>query len=118
MLKRRIGEELWSAMDVELVVTGEPVESPADSELYRVLESTLHDHDAEGIPVPIMAPFAIDAKSTMLRLGVPTYGFSPLRLGPGDGFLELFHGDDERVPVEGLQWGLGVLADAVARFCG
>ena len=117
MLRRRIGEELWSAMDVELVVTGEPVESPADSELYRILESTLHDHDRDGIPVPIMAPFATDAKSTMLRLGVPTYGFSPLRLDPAERFLERFHGVDERVSLDALRFGLPVLYDAVRRFC-
>ena len=117
MLRRRIGEELWSAMDIELVVTGEPVESPADSELYSVLESTLRDHDPDGIPVPIMAPFATDAKSTMLRLGVPTYGFSPLRLDPSERFLERFHGVDERVSLDALRFGLPVLYDAVRRFC-
>jgi len=58
-----------------------------------------------------------DAKHTA-RLGIPTYGFAPLRLKPGDGFLELAHADDERVPIDGLKWGFGVLADAVARFCG
>ena len=43
-----------------------------------------------------MVPFATDAKHTV-RLGVPTYGFSPLRLEPDERFLERFHGVDERV---------------------
>ena len=46
--------------------------------------------------MPFLAPWSTDAKHTA-RIGVPTYGFSPLRLGPGDGFLELFHGDDDKV---------------------
>ena len=41
--------------------------------------ATLRDHDPDGIPLPVMAPFATDAKHTA-PLGVPTYGFSPLRL--------------------------------------
>ena len=43
-----------------------------------------------------MVPFATDAKHTA-DLGVPTYGFSPLRLDPDERFLERFHGVDERV---------------------
>jgi len=64
-----------------------------------------------------MAPFATDAKSTMLRLGVPTYGFSPLRLDRAERFLERFHGVDERVSLDALRFGLPVLYDAVRRFC-
>ena len=64
-----------------------------------------------------MAPFATDAKHTV-RLGFPVYGFSPLRLGPDDRFLERFHGVDERVPLDALRWGLPVLYDVVATFCG
>ncbi len=64
-----------------------------------------------------MAPFATDAKHTA-KLGIPTFGFSPLRLGPDDSFLDLFHGTDERVPVAALRFGLPVLYDVVRRFCG
>ena len=64
-----------------------------------------------------MAPFGTDAKHTT-RLGIPTYGFSPLRLRPEDRFLELFHGADERVSIKGLRFGLPVLYDVVRRFCG
>ena len=61
-LRRLIGEELWAAMDVEVVVSGEPVEAPIDTELYRLIAQTLRDHDPAAVPVPIMAPFATDAK--------------------------------------------------------
>jgi acetylornithine deacetylase/succinyl-diaminopimelate desuccinylase-like protein len=74
-------------------------------------------HDPEGIPVPVLAPFATDAKH-LVRLGVPAYGFSPLRLDPGERFLERFHGVDERVGLAALRWGLPVLYDVVAGFCG
>jgi acetylornithine deacetylase/succinyl-diaminopimelate desuccinylase-like protein len=117
-IRRRIGEELWAATDVEVVVSGEPVAESPDTDLYRILAATLRDHDPEAIPVPAMAPFSTDAKSTSLRLGVPTYGFSPLRMAPGEQFLDRFHGVDERVSLEALRFGLPVLYDVVRRFCG
>ena len=49
--------------------------------------------------------------------GIPTYGFSPLRLEADERLLERFHGVDERVSVEALRWGLPVLYDVVRRFC-
>jgi len=48
---------------------------------------------------------------------VPTYGFSPLRVGPEDGLLALMHADDERVSVDALRFGLTTLWRAVTRFC-
>ncbi len=118
ILRERIGEELWATIDLEIVVMGDAVEAPVDHELYRIMAATLRDHDPDAVPVPIMAPFATDAKYTGTRLGVPTYGFSPLRLAPEDRFLELFHGIDERVSLDALRFGLPVLYDVVRRFCG
>jgi acetylornithine deacetylase/succinyl-diaminopimelate desuccinylase-like protein len=116
-IRRRIGEELWGRLDCDVILVGPPVESPADSVLYGILETAIRDHDPTGIPVPVMAPFGTDAKHTT-RLDIPTYGFSPLRLRPEDHFLDLFHGVDERVSLEALRFGLPVLYDVVRRFCG
>ncbi len=116
-VERRIGPELLAACDIELIAWGEPVESPAEGPLWDTLVATLRDHDPDGIPLPVMAPFATDAKATSL-IGTPTYGFSPLRLDPDERFLERFHGVDERVSVEALRFGLPVLYDVVRRFCG
>lgn len=116
-LRRRIGEELWAVCDVEAFRVGAAVEAARDGELYRTLEATLRDHDPEGLPVPVMVPFATDAKHTV-RLNVPTYGFSPLRLDPEERFLDRFHGVDERLAVDALRFGLPVLYDVVRRFCG
>ena len=116
-LIERLGPDLASACEIELLVFGAPVESPAEGLLFDLLVSTIRDHDPDGIPLPVMAPFATDAKHTD-ALGVPTYGFSPLRLDPDERFLERFHGVDERVSVEALRWGLPVLYDVVRGFCG
>lgn len=115
-LRRRLGEALWARTDLEVTKRGAAVEAPADAPIYRLLEATLRAHDQDGIPVPVMAHFATDAKH-LARMGVPTYGFSPLRLGPGEPYVELFHADDERVSLAALRFGLPVLYDVVRRFC-
>jgi acetylornithine deacetylase/succinyl-diaminopimelate desuccinylase-like protein len=116
-VERRIGPDLLPACEIECLVWGEPVESPAEGPLWDVLVGTLLDHDPEGVPLPIMGPWGTDAKSTV-PLGVPTYGFSPLRLDPDERYLERYHGVDERVALDALRWGLPVLYDVVRRFCG
>lgn len=112
----RLGD-LAPSCTVEHVIGAPPVEAPAEGELYDLMAATIRAHDPEGIPVPVMAPFATDAKSTVM-LDIPTYGFSPLRLEPGERFLERFHGVDERVGLEALRWGLPVLYDVVCGYCG
>jgi acetylornithine deacetylase/succinyl-diaminopimelate desuccinylase-like protein len=50
-------------------------------------------------------------------VGTPTYGFAPFGLEPGEPFLELWHGVDERISLSALRFGLPVLYDVVRRFC-
>ncbi|MFL5684233.1 MAG: M20/M25/M40 family metallo-hydrolase [Chloroflexota bacterium] len=112
----RLGPDLAAVCDIELIVFGAPVEAPAEGVLYDLLAATIREHDPDGIPLPVMVPFATDAKHSA-SLGTPTYGFSPLRLDPDERFLERFHGVDERVSIDALRWGLPVLYDVVRRFC-
>ena len=116
-LRERIGDDLAPFAEPSLRLWGAPVENPAAGPLWDVMTAALRAADPDGIPLPVMAPFATDAKHTT-KLGIPTYGFSPLRLGPDDSFMELFHGTDERVSVEALRFGLPVLYDVVRAFCG
>jgi acetylornithine deacetylase/succinyl-diaminopimelate desuccinylase-like protein len=112
----RLGD-LAQHVGIELVIDAPAVEAPASGELYELLERTIVDHDPDAVPVPVLVPYATDAKHLAV-LDVPAYGFSPLRLDPGAPYLELWHGVDERVSVEALRWGLPVLYDVVRRFCG
>ena len=111
----RLGD-LAEHVDVDLVIHAPAVEAPSDGEAYRLLERTIVDHDPGAVPVPFLVPYATDAKH-LASLDVPTYGFSPLRLAPGAPYLELWHGVDERVGIDALEWGLPVLYDVVRRFC-
>jgi acetylornithine deacetylase/succinyl-diaminopimelate desuccinylase-like protein len=112
----RLGD-LAPQCTVEHVIGRAPVENER-GELYDLLAATLRAHDPDAVPVPVMTPFATDAKTTALVLGVPTYGFTPLRLEPGEPFLARYHGVDERVGLEALRFGLPVLYDVVATWCG
>jgi acetylornithine deacetylase/succinyl-diaminopimelate desuccinylase-like protein len=113
----RIGPELAASCDVALVIYAPAVDAPASGRLYDTMVETIREHDPGSLPVPIIVPYATDAKH-IAALEVPAYGFSPLRLEPGEPFLELWHGVDERVGVDALRWGLPVLYDVVRRFCG
>jgi acetylornithine deacetylase/succinyl-diaminopimelate desuccinylase-like protein len=112
----RLGD-LAPRCTIEHVIGRAPVENER-GDLYRLLADTIRAHDPDGVPVPVMMAFATDAKTTALKLGVPTYGFTPLRLEPGEPFLARFHGVDERVGLDALRWGLPVLYDVVAAYCG
>jgi acetylornithine deacetylase/succinyl-diaminopimelate desuccinylase-like protein len=116
-VEARLGPELVERSTIELLLAGEGVEAPAEGALYEALGGSVAAADSDGVPLPVMAPFGTDAKH-LQSLGVPVYGFSPLRQEPGEAYLERFHGVDERVSIEGLRWGLPVLYDAVRRFCG
>ena len=100
---------------VSAVMAMPPVEAPSDAEIVGYMHDAIRRADPEGIPLPMMITPGTDAKALAL-LGIPTYGFSPLRLEPDMPFLSLFHAHDERVPASALAFGLPVLAEVVGRF--
>jgi acetylornithine deacetylase/succinyl-diaminopimelate desuccinylase-like protein len=100
---------------VESVMTMPPVEWPADAPIVELMVDALRRADPGGVPLTMMITPGTDAKA-MARLGIPTYGFAPLRLAADMPFLSLFHANDERVPVSALEFGLPVLLEVVQRF--
>jgi acetylornithine deacetylase/succinyl-diaminopimelate desuccinylase-like protein len=100
---------------VEAIATLPAVEWPADADIVRTIDDALRAADPDGTPVPMMITLGTDAKA-FADLGIPCYGFAPVRLEPDMPFLSLFHGHDERIPVSALAFGLPVLADVVARY--
>ncbi|MDQ2690091.1 MAG: hypothetical protein M3Y29_07450, partial [Chloroflexota bacterium] len=81
----------------------------------QLMHAAVAAADPEGTAVPMMITPGTDAKA-LAQLGIPCYGFAPLRLDADMPFLSLFHGDDERVPVSALEFGLPVLADVAAGY--
>lgn len=83
-------------------------EMPYDGAVVDAMSRALLAEDPEALVAPYLMSGGTDAKY-FGRLGIRTYGFNPLRL-PGDlDFTALFHGVDERVPVDALQFGCRVL---------
>ncbi|POX50828.1 hypothetical protein C3489_21370 [Streptomyces sp. Ru71] len=84
------------------------LQAPVDSPTYRKMRAAVEEFAPEGHVVPYCMSGGTDAKQ-FSRLGITGYGFSPLKLPEGFDYQALFHGVDERVPVEGLHFGVRVL---------
>jgi acetylornithine deacetylase/succinyl-diaminopimelate desuccinylase-like protein len=97
------------------VVTGDiAVETTFDGDIVNAMTASLQALDSGSVAVPFMMSAGTDAKA-WAPLGVRCFGFAPLRLPPELDFVALFHGVDERVPIESLKFGCGVLDDFLGR---
>ncbi|MFG3530436.1 M20/M25/M40 family metallo-hydrolase [Streptomyces sp. NPDC047917] len=85
-----------------------PLQAPVDSPTFAKLRAAIERFDPAGHVVPYCMSGGTDAKQ-FSRLGITGYGFSPLKLPAGFDYQALFHGVDERVPVEALHFGVRVL---------
>jgi len=92
----------------EFIHTDIAVETTPDGALYDAMTRALVAEDPGAKVIPYCLSAGTDAKS-FSRLGVRCFGFTPLRLPPDLDFSGMFHGVDERVPVEGLRFGVRVL---------
>ncbi|MFF3482785.1 M20/M25/M40 family metallo-hydrolase [Streptomyces sp. NPDC002701] len=84
------------------------LQAPLDSTTYARMRAAVEEFAPEGNVVPYCMSGGTDAKQ-FSRLGITGYGFAPLKLPPGFDYQALFHGVDERVPVEALHFGVRVL---------
>ncbi len=84
------------------------VETTFDGDLVDAMNAAILAVDPDARTVPYMMSGGTDAKA-FVRLGIRCFGFAPLRLPPELDFAALFHGVDERVPVDALQFGAKVL---------
>ncbi|MEU8521794.1 M20/M25/M40 family metallo-hydrolase [Streptomyces sp. NBC_01216] len=84
------------------------LQSPVDSPTFAKLRAAVEHFDPDGHVVPFSMSGGTDAKQ-FSRLGITGYGFSPLKLPPGLDYGAMFHGVDERVPVDALHFGIRVL---------
>jgi acetylornithine deacetylase/succinyl-diaminopimelate desuccinylase-like protein len=91
------------------------VETEFNGAIVDAMAAALRAEDPSGVPVPYLMSGGTDAKSFSL-LGTRCFGFSPLKLPADLDFSSLFHGIDERVPVDALQFGVRVL-DRFLRTC-
>ncbi|HEY7224051.1 MAG TPA: M20/M25/M40 family metallo-hydrolase [Micromonosporaceae bacterium] len=103
-LREVVGDEI----DIEVVERLPPVQTSFDGPLVAAMTAALRAEDPGARPLPYMLSGGTDAKS-FATLGMRCFGFTPLRLPPELNFAALFHGIDERVPIDGLRFGARVL---------
>ena len=85
-----------------------PVETTFDGALVDAMSAAVLAEDPGAKTLPYMLSGGTDAKSFQ-QLGIRNFGFAPLKLPADLDFSALFHGVDERVPVEALKFGTRVL---------
>ncbi|MGW1594572.1 M20/M25/M40 family metallo-hydrolase [Streptomyces sp. NPDC002343] len=84
------------------------LQAPVDAPLFARMRAAVEEFAPGGHVVPYCMAGGTDAKQ-FSRLGITGYGFAPLKLPAGLDYQALFHGVDERVPVEALHFGVRVL---------
>jgi len=107
-LASTIREIVGPDIEVEVITRDIALEVDFEGDLVEAMCNALRTEDPEGIPVPYLMSGGTDNKA-LSDLGIVGYGFSPLKLPADLDFMSLFHGVDERVPLEGLTFGVHVL---------
>jgi acetylornithine deacetylase/succinyl-diaminopimelate desuccinylase-like protein len=103
-IKKLAGDEI----EVEILTRDIALEVEFAGPLVDAMCKAITGEDKEGIPVPYLMSGGTDNKA-LSDLGIIGYGFSPLKLPEKLDFFALFHGVDERVPIDGLKFGVRVL---------
>jgi acetylornithine deacetylase/succinyl-diaminopimelate desuccinylase-like protein len=112
---RELQEVLGANIELDVIHSLPPVVTePKESSLY----SLIHEVMAERAPGSPVVPFVLqgftDAKA-FTSIGAKWYGFAPVKLPPTLRFADMFHGHNERIPVDGLAWGTETLMQVVRR---
>jgi acetylornithine deacetylase/succinyl-diaminopimelate desuccinylase-like protein len=103
-----LAELTGERVDIEVVNDDIALETGFDGHLVDVMTRVLLDEDPTALVAPYLMSGGTDAKAWS-RLGIRCFGFTPLRLPPDLDFTALFHGVDERVPVDALRFGARTL---------
>lgn len=110
-VQRIVGDDI----EIETVHSDIGLEVPFKGEAVEAMIASLREHDPEAKVLPYLLSGGTDNKA-LSRLGIVGYGFVPLRLPSDLDFPGMFHGVDERVPLEALEFGHRVLTDLLRRY--
>ncbi|AOS63673.1 M20/M25/M40 family metallo-hydrolase [Actinoalloteichus hymeniacidonis] len=106
--ERELAEVLGPDVEREWIVGLPPVETTFDGALVDAMSASITAEDPGAQVLPYMLSGGTDAKA-FSKLGIRCFGFAPLKLPADLDFSALFHGVDERVPVDALKFGTRVL---------
>ena len=103
-----LAELAGDTISIDAVSHQPPWETPYDGDLVDAMTRSLVAEDPDAVVAPFLMSGGTDAKH-FTKLGMRSYGFTPLRLPSDLDFTALFHGVDERVPTDALEFGARVL---------
>jgi acetylornithine deacetylase/succinyl-diaminopimelate desuccinylase-like protein len=106
----RIREIIGPDIEVEIIHHDIGLEEEFSGPLVEAMIASLHRFDPGAPVLPYLMSGGTDNKA-LSKLGISGYGFAPLQLGPELNFPAMFHGVDERVPLDALAFGRRVLGD-------
>lgn len=112
---RTLEELLAGQAEIVEVFQDIAMETTFDGATVDAMSAAIRAEDPNAIPVPYLLSGGTDAKA-FRQLGIRPFGFIPLQLPPDLEFATLFHGVNERVPVDGLKFGTRVM-DRFLRSC-
>jgi len=111
-LREVIGDEI----ELE-VLQYDPMDSEPDMGYFDTLGEILREADPGGVPIPLLLPAVTDARF-FSQLGIQTYGYTPMNLPKDFDFFGLAHAEDERIPVEAVEFGTNAIYEAIKRYEG
>ena len=103
-----VRELAGEGVEISTIHNDVSLETPFAGNLIDAMIDSLHAEDPGSTVLPYTLSGGTDNKS-LSRLGITGYGFAPLQLPPELDFTGMFHGVDERVPVDSLKFGARVL---------
>ena len=113
---RGLGAVLGADISLDVIHSLPPVVTePKESSLYSLIHEVMRERAPDAPVVPFVLQGFTDAKA-FTSIGAKWYGFAPVKLPPTLRFADMFHGHDERIPVDGLAWGTETLM-RVVRGC-
>ncbi|WP_431221296.1 M20/M25/M40 family metallo-hydrolase [Leifsonia xyli] len=111
----RVRELIGDDLEIEVMHRDIGLEAEFGGELVDAITGTLQQHDPGAPVLPYLLSGGTDNKA-LSRLGITGYGFAPLRLPADLDFPGMFHGVDERVPLDALVFGRTVLRDLLRSY--
>lgn len=97
------------------IIRHDPGSAAVDMSLFPLLAGIVEEMDPEAAVIPAMVGGFTDGRM-FTRLGIQNYGFLPVKMPPGVNLGATIHGANERVPVDGLEFGVRALSTLLERY--
>ncbi len=115
LVRSQLQEIVGDDIEIEYLTSGIGFEVPFEGEAIEAMKAVLEKHDPGAKVLPYLLSGGTDNK-WLSMLGITGYGFVPLRLPKDLDFPGMFHGVDERVPLDALDFGHRVLVDLLRTY--